>query len=143
MKTEKLLHWHIYIYCRLKRFIIKLFISWFQIFIFVLSAQTDSQYYLSSFYCSQTQLLKNSFLFLPARPVGKLTPHVLTSGPGLRLMQTSNINTVAEFFSTSIAFPLQSFQASKSTLVSAERFIILIFFYFKKSGMPPLNFPNI
>ena len=34
-----------------------------------LTERTDSQYYLSSFFCSQTLPLKNSFLFLPTRPV--------------------------------------------------------------------------
>ena len=45
----------------------------FKNFVFVLSARTDSQYYSSSFFCSQIRPLKNTFLFLPGRfgPFGK------------------------------------------------------------------------
>ena len=53
-----------------------------------MSAQTESEYYSSSFFCSQIRPLKNSYLFLPARwknqfscagqtwPVEKIAPHV-------------------------------------------------------------------
>ena len=92
MKTERYnSQAHYYIYCRLKRFIIKLLSIGFKTSSMFCRPRLTRNVIRLPFFCSQPLPLKNSFLFLPARPgpfkkspimcrpaqpVGKITRHV-------------------------------------------------------------------
>ena len=74
MKTEDTFHWYIYICsCLCKGHYYYPFIHWcqFENLVFVMSSQTDVQYYLSSF-------------FFLARP-GRWKNHLSLAGPGMGL----------------------------------------------------------
>ena len=90
-KLKNALHFHIHIYCRLNKIHNQTFTGRFENFIFVLSAQTDSQYYSSSFFFVARPVLEITCRVLD-RPVEKIISHLPVRPVAV---QTFSLNVVS------------------------------------------------